>query len=55
MLLPMLKMFTKNTYDKFAFFTAVMQTDTIAPQVGETTFEQYIENEIERYNVNEYR
>ena len=40
--LPMLKVFKKNMYDKFAFFTAVMQEDTIAPQVGETKFEDYI-------------
>jgi uncharacterized protein YbjT (DUF2867 family) len=40
--LPMLKVFKKNMYDKFAFFTAVMQADTIAPQVGQMTFEDYI-------------
>jgi uncharacterized protein YbjT (DUF2867 family) len=40
--LPMLKVFKKNMYDKFAFFMAVMQADTIAPQVGEMKFEDYI-------------
>jgi uncharacterized protein YbjT (DUF2867 family) len=40
--LPMLKVFKKNMYDKFAFFTAVMQADTIAPQVGQMSFEDYI-------------
>ncbi len=40
--LPMLKVFKKNMYDKFAFFTAVMQEDTIAPQVGQMKFEDYI-------------
>jgi uncharacterized protein YbjT (DUF2867 family) len=40
--LPMLKLFDKNMYDKFAFFLTVMQEDTIAPQVGETDFEAYI-------------
>jgi uncharacterized protein YbjT (DUF2867 family) len=40
--LPLLKLFNKNMYDKFAFFFAVMQEDTIAPQVGETNFENYI-------------
>jgi uncharacterized protein YbjT (DUF2867 family) len=42
MSLPMLKLFKKNMYDKFAFFTAVMQADTIAPQVGQMNFEDYI-------------
>jgi len=41
-LLPLLKVFNKNMYDKFAFFSAVMQQDTIAPQVGEMKFEDYI-------------
>ena len=40
--LPMLKVFKKNLYDKFAFFTAVMQDNTIAPQIGEMKFEDYI-------------
>ena len=34
--------FSKNTFDKFAFFIEVMQHDTIAPQVGTMTFEDYI-------------
>jgi uncharacterized protein YbjT (DUF2867 family) len=42
LLLPIIKLFNKNMYDKFAFFAAVMQEDTIAPQVGEMTFEEYI-------------
>jgi uncharacterized protein YbjT (DUF2867 family) len=42
MSLPMLKLFKKNMYDKFAFFTAVIQADTIAPQVGQMNFEDYI-------------
>lgn len=41
--LPLIKLFNKNTYDKFAFFVEVMQHDTIAPQLGEMTFEKYIE------------
>lgn len=40
--LPVIKMVSKNTYDKFAFFLAVMQQDTIAPQIGEMTFERYV-------------
>ena len=40
--LPMMKLFNRNSYDKFAFFTEVMQHDTIAPMVGEMKFEDYI-------------
>jgi uncharacterized protein YbjT (DUF2867 family) len=43
-MLPMLRMVNKNMYDKFAFFIEVMQHDTLAPQVGETTFEDYIKH-----------
>jgi uncharacterized protein YbjT (DUF2867 family) len=39
---PLIKIFNKNLYDKFAFFTEVMQHDTIAPQMGELSFEEYI-------------
>lgn len=42
MTLPLIKIFNKNTYDKFAFFIEVMQKDTIAPQIGELTFEKYV-------------
>lgn len=41
-LLPILKIFNKNTFDKFAFFIEVMQHDTIAPQLGTMTFEEYV-------------
>lgn len=41
-LLPILKLFNKNTFDKFAFFIEVMQHDTIAPQLGVMTFEEYV-------------
>jgi uncharacterized protein YbjT (DUF2867 family) len=40
--LPMLKVFNRNMYDKFAFLMAVIQVDTIAPQVGQMKFEDYI-------------
>ncbi len=40
--LPILKVFRRNMYDKFAFFLAVLQEDTIAPQIGEMKFEDYI-------------
>jgi len=42
--LPLIKVFNKNLYDKFAFFTEVMQHDTIAPQMGEFRFEAYIKS-----------
>ncbi len=40
--LPIIKIFSKNTFDKFAFFIEVMQHDTIAPQLGIMTFEDYV-------------
>lgn len=40
--LPIIKLFSKNTFDKFAFFIEVMQHDTIAPQLGTMTFEDYV-------------
>lgn len=44
--LPIIKLFSKNTYDKFAFFIEVMQHDTIAPQVGTMTFEDYVKMKV---------
>ena len=40
--LPLVKIFDKNLFDKFAFFVEVMQHDTIAPQVGTMRFEDYL-------------
>ncbi|HEV7333691.1 MAG TPA: SDR family oxidoreductase [Flavisolibacter sp.] len=40
--LPLLKLFSRNMYDKMAFFTEVMQHDTIAPAVGKTRLADYI-------------
>lgn len=40
--LPIIRLFSKNTFDKFAFFIEVMQHDTIAPQIGTMTFEEYV-------------
>jgi uncharacterized protein YbjT (DUF2867 family) len=40
--LPLIRIFDRNTYDKFAFFTAVMQEDALAPPVGEMSFEDYV-------------
>jgi uncharacterized protein YbjT (DUF2867 family) len=42
MSLPMMKLFDKNSYDKFAFFVEVMKQDLLAPQVGEMNLEEYI-------------
>jgi uncharacterized protein YbjT (DUF2867 family) len=44
--LPIIKIFSKNTFDKFAFFIEVIQHDTIAPQVGTMTFEDYVKQKV---------
>ena len=44
--LPLMRLFNKNMFDKFAFFVEVMQHDTIASQVGEMRFEDYIKSKI---------
>lgn len=44
--LPFLKIISRNMYDKFAFFTAVIEEDTIAPQVGQMEFSEYIKLKI---------
>ncbi|MCE3278161.1 MAG: NAD-dependent epimerase/dehydratase [Bacteroidetes bacterium] len=44
--LPIMKVFNKNMYDKFSFFNEVMQHDTIAPQIGEMKFEDYIKMKV---------
>jgi uncharacterized protein YbjT (DUF2867 family) len=44
--LPIIKLFSKNLFDKFAFFIEVMQQDTIAPQVGTMTFEDYVKQKV---------
>lgn len=49
-LLPLLKLFSKNTYDKFAFFIEVMQHDTLAPKLGETKLEDYIKEKTNQRN-----
>jgi uncharacterized protein YbjT (DUF2867 family) len=42
LLLPILRMIDINTYHKIAFFREVMSHDTIAPRIGEFSFEAYI-------------
>ena len=44
--LPLIKLFDKNAFDKFAFYTAVMQHDTLAPAKGQMKLGQYIERRI---------
>ena len=41
-MLPMIKLFSRNLYDKLGFFVQVMQEDTLAPQVGERRLGDYI-------------
>ncbi|MBX7154331.1 MAG: NAD(P)H-binding protein [Candidatus Kapaibacterium sp.] len=40
-MVPLLKPFNKNMYDKLAFFVAVMEEDLLAPRVGMITLEEY--------------
>ena len=40
--LPLMKLASRNLFDKMAFFIEVMQHDTIAPQLGELRLEEYI-------------
>lgn len=42
MMLPIMKLFDKNSYHKFSFFIEVMLHDTIAPKIGKKKFEDYI-------------
>ncbi len=42
LLLPFIKIFDKNTYDKLSFFLEVTQHDVIAPMVGDSSLEEYI-------------
>lgn len=41
-MLPFIKIFNSNKYDKYAFFTEVTQHHTIAPMLGEMKLEDYI-------------
>lgn len=42
--LPLLKIIDKNMFDKFAFFTEVVQHDALAPQIGERRLEDYVKS-----------
>jgi uncharacterized protein YbjT (DUF2867 family) len=48
MSLPLIKLFSRNSYHKLAFFMEVMQHDTIAPQLGEMDFEEYVKQKAGR-------
>lgn len=41
-LLPLIKVYDKNSCDKFSFFLEVMQHDTVAPPRGNMSFDEYI-------------
>lgn len=41
-MLPLIKIFDRNSFDKIAFFTEVMMHDTIAPVAGSETLRQYV-------------
>lgn len=45
--LPLIKLFDKNAFDKFAFFTEVTQHDMLAPQIGEMRLEEYIRQQLD--------
>lgn len=42
----LIRLLDKNMYDKFSFFNAVTQQETVAPQLGETRFEHYINSKV---------
>lgn len=41
--LPIVRWFDRNLYDKLAFYTAVFRKDVLAPPIGETSLETYLE------------
>lgn len=45
--LPVIRLLSRNAYDKFAFFITVMERDTLAPQVGRIRFETYVDRIIQ--------
>jgi hypothetical protein len=42
----LVKISSKNLYDKLAFFVEVMQHDLLAPKVGETKLADYVKNKM---------
>lgn len=47
-MLPLMKLVSKNLYDKMAFFTEVMQHDTIAPRIGDMKLKNYVKMKLAR-------
>lgn len=45
-MLPVIKLLDRNSYDKFAFFLAVMEEDTIAPAAGHTRLVDYVRSKL---------
>ena len=45
LVLPLIKAFNRNTYDKYAFHLEVMQHHAIAPRIGEMKLEEYVKRE----------
>jgi uncharacterized protein YbjT (DUF2867 family) len=48
--LPFLKIANKNSYDKLSFFFEVLENETIAPQLGDLSFEDYIKEHLKPMN-----
>jgi uncharacterized protein YbjT (DUF2867 family) len=46
--LPLIKLFNRNSFDKFSFFVEVIQHDTIAPQIGEMNLEKYVKKVVSK-------
>lgn len=44
--LPFWKILNRNLYDKLAFFLEVTQHDVLAPRVGETSLEEYVQRHL---------
>jgi uncharacterized protein YbjT (DUF2867 family) len=45
-MLPMIKPFNRNLFDKLGFFVQVMQDDVLAPEIGERRLEDYIKESV---------
>jgi hypothetical protein len=44
--LPLVKLVSRNQYDKLAFFLEVLQHDVVAPTVGGTTLKEYLASKV---------
>lgn len=44
--LPLIRLYDRNMYDRFSFFIEVTQQDTVAPQIGEMRFEDYLRSKV---------